>query len=207
MIETILKGFTIGLAYLAPIGMQNLYVINSALSRKKSQMYFVVLATILFDISLSLASFFGVGYIMDKIPLIKLIILFFGSITIIIIGFQLLRSNPSLENNLTYDHNIFKTIMSCFLVTWANPQAILDGTMLFGSLRASISNSLTVYFILGACSASIAWFFSLGTIVSIFKKSFTFKSLKIINMLCGITIIYYGCKIAYSFIIAINSQY
>ena len=31
MLKTILRGFTIGLAYLAPIGMQNLYVINSAI--------------------------------------------------------------------------------------------------------------------------------------------------------------------------------
>lgn len=199
MIETIIKGFTIGLAYLAPIGMQNLYVINSAIARKKSQMYFVVFTTIFFDISLSLASFFGVGYIIDKIPLLKLIILLLGSITIIIIGIQLLRSNPSIDTDITYEHDIVKTIFSCFLVTWANPQAILDGTMLFGSLRASISDSLITYFIIGACTASIAWFFSLGTIVSILKKSFTSKSLKRINTYCGIIIIYYGCRIAYNF--------
>ncbi|CAG9709399.1 hypothetical protein [Clostridium neonatale] len=62
MLKTILRGFTIGLAYLAPIGMQNLYVINSALCRKRSQMYMVVFTTIFFDISLSLACFFGIGF-------------------------------------------------------------------------------------------------------------------------------------------------
>lgn len=200
MIETIFKGFTIGLAYLAPIGMQNLYVINSAISRKKSQMYFGVIITIFFDISLSLASFFGIGYAMDKVPILKLLILCLGSITIIVIGFQLLKSRPSIDANLKTDDNLIKIILSCFLVTWANPQAILDGTMLFGSLRASIPDSLITYFIFGACFASITWFFSLGTVVSILKKSFTSKSLKIINTVCGFVIIYYGCKIGYNFL-------
>ena len=200
MIETIFKGFTIGLAYLAPIGMQNLYVINSAISKRRSQMYFVVITTILFDISLSLASFFGVGYAMNKIPILKLLILCLGSITIIIIGFQLLKSSPSIDTNLKSNDGLLRIILSCFLVTWANPQAILDGTMLFGSLRASIPDSLITYFIFGACTASIIWFFSLGTIVSMLKKSFNYKSLKIINTVCGVIIIYYGCRIGYTFL-------
>lgn len=200
MIETIFKGFTIGLAYLAPIGMQNLYVINSAISKRRSQMYFVVITTILFDISLSLASFFGMGYAMNKIPILKLLILCLGSITIIIIGFQLLKSSPSIDTNLKSNDGLLRIILSCFLVTWANPQAILDGTMLFGSLRASIPDSLITYFIFGACTASIIWFFSLGTIVSMLKKSFNYKSLKIINTVCGVIIIYYGCRIGYNFL-------
>ena len=200
MIETIFKGFTIGLAYLAPIGMQNLYVINSAISKRRSQMYFVVITTILFDISLSLASFFGVGYAMNKIPILKLLILCLGSITIIIIGFQLLKSSPSIDTNLKSNDGLLRIILSCFLVTWANPQAILDGTMLFGSLRASIPDSLITYFIFGACTASIIWFFSLGTIVSMLKKSFNYKSLKIINTVCGVIIIYYGCRIGYNYL-------
>lgn len=200
MIETIFKGLTIGLAYLAPIGMQNLYVINSAISKRRSQMYFVVITTILFDISLSLASFFGVGYAMNKIPILKLLILCLGSITIIIIGFQLLKRSPSIDTNLKSNDGLLRIILSCFLVTWANPQAILDRTMLFGSLRASIPDSLITYFIFGACTASIIWFFSLGTIVSMLKKSFNLKSLKIINTVCGVIIIYYGCRIGYNFL-------
>ncbi|NME82880.1 LysE family transporter [Clostridium sp. SM-530-WT-3G] len=203
MIETIIKGFIIGLAYLAPIGMQNLYVINSAISQKKSQMYFVVILTTFFDISLSLASFFGIGYAMSKLPILKLIILCLGSLTIIIIGFQLLKSRPVIDTSIKTNNNIKKIILSCFLVTWANPQAILDSTMLFGSLRASIPDSLITYFILGACTSSIVWFFSLGTFVNILKKSFNSQVLKIINILCGIIVIYYGCRIGYNFLIEI----
>ena len=166
MIETIIKGFIIGLAYLAPIGMQNLYVINSAISQKKSQMYFVVILTTFFDISLSLASFFGIGYAMSKLPILKLIILCLGSLTIIIIGFQLLKSRPVIDTSIKTNNNIKKII-------------------------------------LGACTSSIVWFFSLGTFVNILKKSFNSQVLKIINILCGIIVIYYGCRIGYNFLIEI----
>lgn len=199
MLQTILKGFTIGLAYLAPIGMQNLYVINSAICRKRSQMYMVVFTTIFFDISLSLACFFGIGFLMDKFPLVKLIILLVGSITIIIIGIQLIKSNPSLDSSINVEKNFIQTALSCFLVTWANPQALLDGTLLLGGLSATLPSHLTSYFIFGACIASFMWFFCLGSIVSIFRKSFNEKTLKIVNVVCGSIIIYYGIKLAYNF--------
>ena len=199
MLETIFRGFTIGLAYLAPIGMQNLYVINSAINRKRSEMYMVVFTTIFFDISLSLSCFFGIGFLMDKIPLLRLIILLVGSITIIIIGFNLIKSNPKINSSINLEHSFLKTAASCFLVTWTNPQAILDGTLLFGGLNATLPSHMASYFIAGSCFASFMWFFSLGSLVHIFKKSFNEKTLKIINVLCGLIIIYYGIKLAYSF--------
>lgn len=200
MLETIIRGFTIGLAYLAPIGMQNLYVINSAISSTKSQMYLVVFTTIFFDISLSLASFFGIGFIIDRFPLIKLIILIVGSITIIIIGIKLIKSKPSVDTSIHTEKSFLKIVSSCFLVTWANPQALLDGTLLFGGLNATLPEDMTTYFIFGACFASFAWFFCLGNLVSLFKKSFNEKTLKYINSICGIVIIYFGFKLGLSFV-------
>ena len=199
MIQIFIQGFILGLAYLAPIGMQNMYVINSALTKKRYDMYVVVFTTIFFDISLSLASFFGMGYVMDKVPYLKMIILLAGSITIIIIGIQLLKSNPKIDNNITLENSFVKTALACFLVTWANPQALLDGTLLFGSLRASISPDFILIFITGACSASFICFFSLGTLINLFKKAFNNKILKVINIVCGFTIIYYGIKLGFNF--------
>ena len=34
-----LQGLTMGLAYVAPIGLQNLFVINSALTQRRSRVY------------------------------------------------------------------------------------------------------------------------------------------------------------------------
>ena len=56
-----LQGLTVGLAYSAPIGMQNLFIINSALNSRRRRAFLTALIVAFFDIVLSLACFFGVG--------------------------------------------------------------------------------------------------------------------------------------------------
>ena len=55
------QGLTMGLAYVAPIGLQNLFVINSALTQSRHRAFLTALIVLFFDISLVLACFFGIG--------------------------------------------------------------------------------------------------------------------------------------------------
>lgn len=199
MFGTLMKGFMVGIAYVAPIGMQNLYVINTAMTQTKARLYLVALITIFFDISLALACFFGMGAIIEAVPIIKIIILGAGSIAVTWIGIQLIRSTPELNQSVDTKKTILQIILACFMVTWANPQALIDGTLLFGSFRASLPADMSKFFIMGSSFASAFWFLALGTIVSVFKKVFNEKALKIINIACGVIIIYYGIKLGISF--------
>ena len=61
-----LQGLTVGLAYSAPIGMQNLFIINSALNSRRRRAFLTALIVAFFDIVLSLACFFGVGAVMQR---------------------------------------------------------------------------------------------------------------------------------------------
>lgn len=63
--EYFLQGLTMGLAYVAPIGVQNLFVINSALVNSCSRALLTALIVIFFDVSLALACFFGIGAVME----------------------------------------------------------------------------------------------------------------------------------------------
>ena len=56
-----LQGLAIGLAYVAPIGMQNLFVINSALTQPRRRALLTALIVVFFDVTLALACFFGIG--------------------------------------------------------------------------------------------------------------------------------------------------
>ncbi|WP_263850038.1 LysE family transporter [Secundilactobacillus paracollinoides] len=67
----LIKGLLFGLAYVAPIGMQNLYVINTALKQPRHKAYITTIIVIFFDISLSLACFLGVGQLLKVFPIIK----------------------------------------------------------------------------------------------------------------------------------------
>lgn len=194
------QGFLLGLAYVAPIGMQNLYVINTAASMPRLRAYQVALITIFFDISLALACFFGIGVILEKIPLLKGIVLFAGSIAVIYIGYGLVKSKPNMNREINVNETIFKVIAICFTVTWLNPQAIIDGSLLLGGFKASLPSAASKYFIAGVATASMTWFLGLATIVSIFKNIITEKALRVINIICGSVIIFYGLKLGLSFI-------
>lgn len=195
-----LQGLTMGLAYVAPIGLQNLFVINSALTQKRSRVYLTALIVIFWDISLGLSCFLGAGALMEALPWLQKVILAVGSLIVIWIGIGLLRSKASLEGGWDVNVPVWKLITSAFVVTWLNPQAIIDGTMMLGAFRASIPAGTDVYFICGFGSASILWFLTLSTVVSLLGSRFNEKVLNIINKVCGAVIIFYGLKLAWSFV-------
>ena len=66
-----LRGLMMGLAYVAPIGTQNLFVINTAVTQPKKKAFLTALIITFFDISLSLACFFGVDALMEMLPWLR----------------------------------------------------------------------------------------------------------------------------------------
>lgn len=84
------QGLTLGLAYVAPIGMQNLFVIDSALTKPRRRALLTALIVLCFDASLSLACFFGVGRLMQDHAWLKLGVLAVGGLVVIRIGAGLL---------------------------------------------------------------------------------------------------------------------
>jgi len=56
-----------------------------------------------------------------------------------------------------------------------------------------------MYFILGVTSASFCWFMGLSIFISLFSHKFNNKVLRVINIVCGIVIIFYGLKLLLNF--------
>ena len=199
--EFYLQGLTIGLAYVAPIGLQNLFVINSALTQKRGRAYLTALIVTFFDVTLMLACFFGVGALMERFRWLQLGVLLVGSLIVSWIGIGLLRSKATLDTSRA-DVNmpVLKLAGKACVVTWFNPQALIDGTMLFGAFHASLPAGLELPFVMGAASASILWFSGITTLITLFSAKFNDKVLRVINIVCGCVIIFYGLKLLYNFI-------
>lgn len=195
-----LQGLTMGLAYVAPIGLQNLFVINTALTQGKKKAYLTALIVIFFDISLALACFLGVGALMEAVPLLQKVILSIGALIVIWIGLGLIRSKGEMDTSTDVSIPLSKVATSAFVVTWMNPQALIDGSMLLGAVKASLPVGMDIYFILGFMSASFLWFTGITTLISLFSASFNDKILTWINRVCGAVIIFYGIKLLISFI-------
>ncbi len=132
-----LQGLLVGLATFAPVGMQNLFIINTALVQPVRRIILTLAILALFDMSLSAAAFYGIGAVLEMWPIMKLIVILFGSLLIIYMGSNIFRTEPDVRNLNTHIP-IRKLIMSAIAVSWGNPQAVLDATMLLGAFQANI---------------------------------------------------------------------
>jgi L-lysine exporter family protein LysE/ArgO len=195
-----LQGLTMGLAYVAPIGMQNMFVINTALTQSRSRAYLTALIIIFFDITLALACYFGIGAVIQSSKLIELAVLFVGSLVVIWIGLSLLRDKGEMQESASVNMPLIKVVTSACVVTWFNPQALIDGSLFIGATRATLPEGVDVQFILGFMTASALWFIGLTTVITLFSAKITPKVLRIINIICGLIIVFYGLKLGYNFL-------
>lgn len=199
--EIYLQGLTMGLAYVAPIGLQNLFVINTALTQPRKRVYATALIVIFFDVTLGLACFFGIGALMQASVWLEMAVLLVGSLIVVWIGIGLLKSKEeSLDTGKDVNIPIAKVVTTACVVTWFNPQALIDGSMMLGAFKATLPAGTDLFFVGGFASASIIWFLSISTIISLFSARFTPKTLHIINVVCGAVIIFYGLKLLWNFI-------
>ena len=81
-----LQGLTMGLAYVAPIGVQNLFVIHAALNQPRRRAWRRPWWWCFFDVSLALACFFGVGAVMEAFPAVGMVVLLVGSVIVLAIA-------------------------------------------------------------------------------------------------------------------------
>lgn len=111
-----IQGILLGFAYVAPIGMQNIFIINRALTADLRRALTAAVSVTFFDILLSSACFFGVGNVLYLYLQAGHIILGAGSCFIIFIAVSLLRARdiPAADNRLPSGK---KTVVTAFLVT------------------------------------------------------------------------------------------
>lgn len=193
-----LQGLALGLAYVAPIGMQNLFVINSALTQTRWRALLTALIVIFFDITLAMACFFGIGLIMQKYPPVQLGILLLGGLVVVYIGISLLKSSVR-QIGSAQQMPLGKTVWAACVVTWFNAQAVIDGTMLLGAFKASMTEAQSLHFLFGVLSASCLWFVTLAMVVSLAGSLVTPRVLGVINKICGAVIAIYGLRLLWHF--------
>lgn len=193
-----IQGLTLGLAYVAPIGMQNLFVINSALTQPRWRALLTALIVIFFDITLAMACFFGIGLIMQKYAAVQMAMLFIGGLVVVYIGISLLKSSVRQIGG-AQQMPLGKTVWAACVVTWFNAQAVIDGTMLLGAFKATMNHAQSLHFLFGVISASCLWFISLALIVSLAGSLITPRTLNLINKICGTVIIIYDIKLFWHF--------
>ena len=160
-----LQGLLVGLATFAPVGMQNLFIINTALVQPVRRIILTLAILALFDMSLSAAAFYGIGAVLEMWHM----------------GSNIFRTEPDVRNLNTHIP-IRKLIMSAIAVSWGNPQAVLDATMLLGAFQANIPKEEVYYFFGGFLAMTPIWFGSLATVMHLLAKKIKISHMVFITL-------------------------
>ena len=173
-------------------------LILSAMQRNVKIICLTTIFVIIFDISLAISCYLGIGILLDKYKFLRDFVRFIGAMVIFYIAFDLWRTNSKLEIKSTHDYRLSKIIISAFSVAWLNPQAIIDGSLILGSFRTSLAGDSSIYFIIGVCIASCLWFSVLAFIAHKFINKL-YRFVKYINHICAIILFLYGLNLLYMF--------
>ena len=188
-----LRGILIGFAFVAPIGMQNIYMFNNALSNKMSKALLYNFLVWFCDALFSFAAFYGIGALISANEIVKIIVMLIGGALTSYIGFNIIRSAKQTAIGSDSKKQTFKqALMTALIVSWGNPQAMIDGTMMLGASRATLTFEQSILFITGVITASFIWDHGITIGFNLLRDKLPKKFLLAINLISGIIVAVYG---------------
>lgn len=188
-----LRGILVGFAFVAPIGMQNIYMFNNALSNKMSKALLYNFLVWFCDALFSFAAFYGIGALISANEIVKIIVMLIGGALTSYIGFNIIRSAKQTAIGSDSKKQTFKqALMTALIVSWGNPQAMIDGTMMLGASRATLTFEQSILFITGVVTASFIWDHGITIGFNLLRDKLPKKFLLAINLISGIIVAVYG---------------
>ncbi|SUP53060.1 arginine exporter protein [Weissella viridescens] len=90
-----------------------------------------------------------------------------------------------------------KAFATAFIVTWANPQALVDGSLMLGATRAKLPDADVWPFIIGVLIATALWFTIVTVVVNRLKNRLSKRAFVIVNVVSGLIMLGYGLYFLY----------
>ena len=188
-----LRGILVGFAFVAPIGMQNIYMFNNALSNKMSKALLYNFLVWFCDALFSFAAFYGIGALISANEIVKIIVMLIGGALTSYIGFNIIRSaKQTAIGSDSRKQTLKQALMTALIVSWGNPQAMIDGTMMLGASRATLTFEQSILFITGVVTASFIWDHGITIGFNLLRDKLPKKFLLAINLISGIIVAVYG---------------
>jgi L-lysine exporter family protein LysE/ArgO len=158
-----LNGLLVALGLIMAIGAQNAFVLAQSLRREHHVSVALVCMTC--DAILITAGVFGLAALLQQYPLAMEVTRWGG--VLFLVGYSLLALRRAFADQSLVAGTAERprrarraVLLTTLAITLLNPHVYLDTMVLIGSIGAQ--QSWPVWFVAGAASASILWFFSLA---------------------------------------------
>jgi L-lysine exporter family protein LysE/ArgO len=191
----------IGFAYSAPIGMQNLYIFNNALSNRLSKAFLYASVIWLVDAVFSLIAFLGVGTLIMQNDFIKLAVMLIGGLIVSYLGGTIIRTANAVQlNTIEQATTLGKVFVTALVLSFGNPQALIDGSLMLGALRGTLADREVMPFYGGVILATAIWFTGITLAFNILRDRLSKRFLVWINLISGFIVLLYGLRLILEFI-------
>ena len=163
MLEAAVAGYLVALSLIAAIGAQNAFVLRQGLRRE--HVGIVVAICAFSDALLISVGVGGFGHIAQAMPMFATVMRWLGVAFLAVYGAQRFRAawqgGEALMPREGSAAALSQVVMTCLLLTWANPHVYLDTVVLIGSVSAQYA-PFGLAFGIGAAMASLTFFTALG---------------------------------------------
>ncbi|MHA7600350.1 LysE/ArgO family amino acid transporter [Alicycliphilus sp. T452] len=162
-----LAGFTVCLSLIASIGAQNLYVLRQAV--RGEHVRACIAWCVASDVLLVGLGVAGMARLLGASPTLAQWLQWGGALFLLAYGLLAWRraffargAGPGAAGGQRVARGLLGVVGGLAAITWLNPHVYLDTVVLIGSMGARQHGWLKAVFVLGAASASLAWFAALA---------------------------------------------
>lgn len=193
-ITIFIEGILIGILASIPLGPIGVLCVQRTLSRGRMSGFVSGMGAATSDaIYATLAGFslsFIVGFVEKKILFIQII----GVVILVFMGLKIFFTNPAvqLRKQSNQKTKLLQDFLSTFMFTIANPLVVFFFVTLFAAFRVvEASNTLLsqILLVFGVFIGACSWWFSLTSIVNLFRSKINLRRLWLINKIAGATIV------------------
>jgi threonine/homoserine/homoserine lactone efflux protein len=201
----IASGVIIGLIVAAPIGPVNLICLRRTLAFGPVIGFVSGLGAALGDGVFAIVTAFGLTAVAHWIEGYSTALQIVGGGLLFGFGVHTYLADPLHGRDITRapdrdqgGSSLFRTFVSTFALTMANPATLFGFAALFGGLRVIAPSTTDAsyvdagFIVLGVMSGSALWWFTLTTIVGFFHARIDARAMKIFNRVCGVAVCLFG---------------
>jgi threonine/homoserine/homoserine lactone efflux protein len=194
-LKPLLKGLITGLFLQLAIGPVFFFILGITINSNFVNVLSAITAVTLVDYIYISLSLLGLSKIIEK-ERIKVKVGVISSFVLIVFSIVILKS---VFNSLSINTNAvrwtpFTSFISCFLLTISSPLTIVFWTGIFSAkaIEYEFTKNQLVVFGIGAGCATFVFMFSTMFILSIFKTIININSIRVLNIIVGILLLYYA---------------
>ena len=189
-LSLLIKGFIIGCAVSIPLGPIGVLIIQRTVNKNPVSGFFSGVGAATSDTIYAIIAGFSLTYIINFIKQNQLAFQLFGAIILLLLGIHIFMKNPvkDMRNYRKKGSTHWQDMVSTFLVTFPNPLVIFVFLAFFASSGVVLNIDKpyqALFLLLGVFIGASFWWFTLTTIVSLFKHKFNLRVLWWFNKIAG----------------------